>query len=262
MSGDYIFDTASDLGRAHVGYLEQVLDDTTTTCLAATGVRPGMRCLELGAGGGSIAHWLAERVAPDGTVVAVDTDIDHLQEGPGVVVRRHDLDDGVPDGGPFDLIHARLLLLHLPNRARILYDLVAALAPGGWLVLGEFAERPLTPLATPSAADIELWERVQHLSHHVVSPARGVSWTWAHEVTDRMAEAGLVDVRAVEYSTTTAGGSAGCLLHRNLNAQAEPLLLAAGATPEELTRYRDLVTDPRFLAWFYQFVCTSGRRAG
>jgi len=83
----------------------------------------------------------------------------------------------------------------------------------------------------------------------LVSPARGISWTWARETADRMSAAGLVDVRTMEYSETTTGGSDGCLLHRNLNHQVEPLLLSVGATPEELTRYRELMVDPRFQAW-------------
>ncbi|WP_427892589.1 hypothetical protein ACQHIV_06770 [Kribbella sp. GL6] len=75
-----------------------------------------------------------------------------------------------------------------------------------------------------------------------------------------MRAAGLHDVHTLEYSETTAGGTDGCLLHRVLNRQAEPLLLSVGATPDELARYRELMTDPSFSAWFYQFLCTSGTR--
>ena len=42
-----------------------------------------------------------------------------------------------------------------------------------------------------------------------------------------MTAAGLVDVAVMDYSQTTTGGTDGCLLHRNLNEQAEPLLLAS-----------------------------------
>jgi hypothetical protein len=99
-----------------------------------------------------------------------------------------------------------------------------------------------------------------HLSNEVVGPAGGISWTWARETADRMTVGGLVDVQSMEYSQTTTGGTDGCLLHRNLNQQAEPLLLAAGATEDELARYRDLMTNPDVNAWFYQFLVTSGRR--
>lgn len=70
----------------------------------------------------------------------------------------------------------------------------------------------------------------QHLSHEVVGRARGISFGWVHEVDSRMTAAGLVDVKSVEYSRTTAGGEVGCLPHANLNRQAEPALRQAGAT--------------------------------
>ncbi len=255
---NYIFDTGSELGHHHLDHLGKLLDTPTTWCLERAGLRPGMRCLELGAGSGSIANWLAGRTAE---VVAVDIDTSQLSDvAPGVRVVRHDLRDGLGVDGPFDLIHARLVLVHLPERAEILGRMIDALAPGGRLVIGDMTDRPLEALAVPEPADRELWKRMMHLSNEVVSPARGISWTWARETADRMTAAGLVDVQAMEFSQTTSGGTDGCLLHRNLNQQAEPLLLAAGATEDELTRYRDLMTNPDFRAWFYQFLVTSGRR--
>ncbi|WP_433158918.1 class I SAM-dependent methyltransferase [Kribbella sp. CA-247076] len=255
---DYLFDTGSELGHHHLDHLGRLLDTPTTWRLQRLGLEPETRCLELGAGSGSIANWLAGRTRE---VVAVDIDTAQLTDvAPGVQVIRHDLRDGLPVDGPFDLIHARLLLLHLPEREQILDELVEALAPGGHLVLGDITDRPLEAVAVPEPADRDLWNKMLHLSHHVVSPARGVSWTWARETAGRMVTAGLVDVDVMEYSQTTAGGTDGCLLHRNLNQQAEPLLLAAGATEPELTRYRDLMTNPAFRAWFYEFLVTSGRR--
>jgi tRNA A58 N-methylase Trm61 len=55
--------------RLHL--LEQMLDPDTIRTLERRGIQPSWRCLELGAGAGSIAHWLASR-CPDGQVVATD----------------------------------------------------------------------------------------------------------------------------------------------------------------------------------------------
>jgi len=56
-------------------------------------VAAGWRCLEVGAGGGSIAEWLCDRVGPDGRVVATDLDTRWVAKlsQPYLEVRVHDL---------------------------------------------------------------------------------------------------------------------------------------------------------------------------
>jgi len=48
--------------------------------MTALGIREGLRCLEVGAGGGSVAAWLCEKVGPTGRVVATDINIQLLQD--------------------------------------------------------------------------------------------------------------------------------------------------------------------------------------
>lgn len=257
---EYILDSSTGLGRGQLDYLAAMLDGPTVECLGAADVRPGQRCLDVGAGGGSISRWLAGRTGPTGTVVAVDLATDHLVGQPGLEVYKHDINDGLPVAGPFDLIHARLLLLHLKRREEIFQMLVDALAPGGWLVLGEVSDRPRRVVSAPSRADAALFDRVQDIGHTVVARSAGVSMEWAHEVDGHMAAAGLTDIHSHEYSVTTTGGTPGCLLHGNYVRQLESVLLDAGITKAELTRYHELMTDSRFRAWFYQFVSTRGRK--
>ena len=69
---DYVWsetEDGSEVVRFRLG--EAGCDPATTRCLIAIGVTQGWRCLDVGAGGGSVARWLAERVGPDGSVVAV-----------------------------------------------------------------------------------------------------------------------------------------------------------------------------------------------
>jgi hypothetical protein len=56
-------------------------------------VRPGWRCLEVGAGRGSMAVWLAEQVGESGKVVATDIDVTYLERIhlSNLEVRRHNI---------------------------------------------------------------------------------------------------------------------------------------------------------------------------
>lgn len=54
--------------------LEQRYDAVTIGRLRRLGPLTGGRCLEVGAGAGSIARFLAEQAGPDGSLVAADID--------------------------------------------------------------------------------------------------------------------------------------------------------------------------------------------
>ena len=113
----------------------------------------------MGAGAGSIAAWLCQRVGATGHVLATDLDTRFLDalDAPTLEVRRHDITtDALPEGA-FDLIHIRAVLEHLPPpaRAAALGRMVAALKPGGWLLAesGDYVSwTPATALPAERAA--------------------------------------------------------------------------------------------------------------
>ena len=130
---DYLF-TADARGR--LAAAEALLDPGTIKVLQQVGVTDGWRCLEVGAGGGSIARWLATVVGRQGLVVATDLTTEHLQVEPATVeVRQHDIVRDPLEEATYDLVHARLVLEHLPERGAVLRKLANALRPGGWLVV-------------------------------------------------------------------------------------------------------------------------------
>lgn len=262
MTSEYVFDSASELGGGQLNRLQTLFDATTQECLESVGVAAGKRCLDIGAGGGSIAHWLAARAGATGSVVAVDIEIDRLEAGPGVTVLRHDINDGVPCGGPFDLIHARLVLMHLVRRAEILESLVDALAPGGWLVLGDLTDRLPRVLSAPTPDDAELFDRVIDTGMNVLAPRVNMSVQWAGETGDRMRAAGLTDVGRRTIRPVADGGTAGGLLFGNYMRQVEPMLLEVGLTAAELRRFHELTLDPRVRAGFYELAYTLGQKPG
>lgn len=256
--GGYAFSNRAPQAAAQLTTLEGYLDPLTISGLEAVGVRPGQRCLELGPGGGSIAHWLAARTGPTGQVVAVDKDTSRLAPAPNLEIIQRDLADGLPVRGGFDLIHARLVLLHLPFRRRLLRELAGMLAPGGALVLGEFSRQPLEVLTAGSAADAELFTRVIDALIKVLEQGHGADLDWAHQVRAAMVGVGLRNIHTVEHAETWAGG-AGCRLHHVNSVQKQDALLAAGITEAELERFRQVVADPGFSARSWQFVCTRGQ---
>lgn len=260
METEYVFSTGSDPGRQQVDCLADMLDGVTAGVLGDVDVQPGWRCLELGAGNGSIARWLAQRVGPTGTVTAVDLDTRYLDPGPNVAAHRHDVNDGLPPGGPFDLIHARLLLMHLSRRQEILDALVDALAPGGWLVIGDLSDRLPSAVSATDRADEKLFERVVDIGMNRVARPAGMNLEWGHDVGRRMSRAGLEDIHGLEHAFTAAGGTPGLMYYRSMMMQVEKPLLNAGLTEPELRRFQELMIDPSFSAWSYQFVFTRGRR--
>jgi hypothetical protein len=68
----YAFKNALDAQRARLRTLETLFDPGTIRYLEARGVAPGWRCAKVGAGRGSIAAWLYDRVGPEGSVLATD----------------------------------------------------------------------------------------------------------------------------------------------------------------------------------------------
>src|SRR5437660_2524817 len=116
--------------------IERALDAVTIAHLDRLGVAAGWRCAEVGAGAGSIARWLAGRAGP-AHVVASDLYPEFLAPiaRSGVSVVRHDVAVDPPPGEGFDLVHARLVLEHLPEREEVLERLASWLAPGGWLLV-------------------------------------------------------------------------------------------------------------------------------
>ena len=110
----------------------------TARLLDRLGVGPGDRCLDAGCGPGETMRLMAERAGPSGEVVGIDLDPAISSRAPGREII-HDLtaDEPVP-GGPYDLVHARLLLFHTPRQAEVLHRLWDAVAPGGHLLVQDY----------------------------------------------------------------------------------------------------------------------------
>jgi SAM-dependent methyltransferase len=138
MKNEYIFKrNQQEQELLRLRLIEEALDPATIMHLQATGIRKGWRCLEVGAGAGSVMKWMGS-VVGEGQVVAVDTNtnpIRHLSTGPYLVVEGDFLD--VSLDGEFDLAHCRYVLIHNRRSEEMLKKLCALVKPGGFLVIEE-----------------------------------------------------------------------------------------------------------------------------
>ena len=211
--GEYIFDNAAEVetGQRFDG-LAALHDDSTTRVLEATGVGPGWCCLEVGGGNGSIGAWLADRAGSTGSVTVTDIDPRFLERSvtlrrSTVTIQRHDIGaDPLPERG-FDLIHARLVLIHVPTRRQALARMVGALRPGGWLVVEDYDPTLLfwpTTIAEPVHA--ERCGRLMMAQRHLLA-ARGAEDGWGRNLVVRFREHGLVEVGMEGRVIAWTGGS-------------------------------------------------------
>jgi ubiquinone/menaquinone biosynthesis C-methylase UbiE len=146
-----------ELERLHI--LQRACDPASIRWLQQLGVGPGWRCLEVGAGGGSLAAWLADRVGPTGAVLATDLRIDQIAglAAPNLQVRVHDVVADPLDEAAYDLVHLRFVLMHIRERATVLRKLVAALRPGGWLLVEDADYAALDASIANMPAPVAAW---------------------------------------------------------------------------------------------------------
>jgi SAM-dependent methyltransferase len=141
----------------------RIWEAATGRLLDQIGLAAGARCLDAGCGPGETMRLMALRVGGGGQVTGIDIDADLAGQAQAMLhdaghrhcrILTHDvtLDEPVP-GGPYDLVFARLLLFHLPERVAVLRRLWEAVAPGGHLVLQDYDLRSMT--ATPSLISVD-----------------------------------------------------------------------------------------------------------
>ncbi|ABD12122.1 hypothetical protein ThrDRAFT_02479 [Frankia casuarinae] len=247
-------DISTELGRLQL--LESQVDPATHAVLEARGIADGGRFLEIGAGAGSVAYWLADRF-PGGEVTAVDVSTSFLDDtgrsNLRIVqadVRTHDFEPG-----SFDLIHARTVLMHIPEREEVLRRLVSWLAPGGWLVTEDLVLSPVD-----SSPHDEFRHAFEAIGQAMASSIGSDLW-WGRTLPAPLTRAGLVDA-GLHATYYPVGGSneIGRLWRATFSQSADYLVASGLLTRADLDSALALLADPDFLDLGPSIIAAWGRR--
>ena len=202
---DYLLENRKTEAAQRFAALSALFDPATLRQFDACGMAEGWRCWEVGAGGSALVRAIAGRVGHAGQVLATDIDASWTREAASanVDIRIHDVALDPPPGEAFDLVHARLVLVHVPERERALRNMVSALKPGGWLVV-EDADPALQPL---SCIDVhgpeqELANRIRQGFRALLS-SRGADLGFGRTLPRLFRQAGMAEIAAEAYFPIT-----------------------------------------------------------
>jgi ubiquinone/menaquinone biosynthesis C-methylase UbiE len=252
----YILSQTADASeRERLSLLERAADPLSQRRLAALGIQPGWRCLEVGAGQGSIVRWLAAQVGPQGRVVATDINPRFLTELqlPTIEVRQHDIHTDPLEPGTYDLAHCRSVLAHMPDPQLVVGRMVEALQIGGWLVIEE------PDLSSLRAVDVthplaESFNRQHREILNRVARAKLVDPYLGCRVRSLLENAGLTEIDNEGVSRIVQGGEAEA--RRNcmtLQAFVERGILSPAEYADLQSAFLDpsfsFITNTRFAAW-------------
>jgi SAM-dependent methyltransferase len=237
---------------AEIKRLQQVDDfmrRTTQRHLEQRGLGPNWRCLEVGAGVGGVARFMAERVGPGGYVTAID--LRPLFEAdprlPQLEVRQHDiLEPGLADGF-YDLVHCRLLLINVGNAELALQRMVAALKPGGWLVVEEPGDTRLPDIGNADRRVAEFQQLFEQFLATLQQRTGAIELGLFRRLPQLLHTAGLVQVGGEHTNLLVDAAGRGALLS-TLQAMDAVLEGHAFVTEGKLARLTELCVDPSLLS--------------
>ncbi len=258
----YVLQNEWELAHERLRLLAEILDPDTYALLQSVGVQPGWSCLELGAGIGSVTRWLSKRVGSTGRVVALDLDIRWVDcaQFDHVCVVEKDVRELQSLEETFDLVYARNMLVHVPERVAVIQDIADALAPDGWLVVEEpdLATMEVTPT---NGEDMQgPCAHVIAAIHHVMEQ-RGVSLRVSGELRDAMHEAGLHDITAEQRIMHIRGATGKARFFQLTYQQMRDAVLASGAVSEDAyDRFLRCFDDARFVLQAPTITSIRGRR--
>ena len=219
--------------RKRLSLIEENYDPATIKQLEKLGVSEGWKCLEVGAGGGSIARWLQKQVGTSGKVVATDIDTRFLKhlDSPNLEVREHNILTDQLESETFDLAHARWVLVHLNAPEKALQKMADALRPGGWLFIEDpdgcslysldIGDPALKTYVKAMQSLAEMWKKQGLVDHYFGRKERSL-----------LERLGFTDIGCMGFTRLYKGGEPLALAHIMASVHIKPMAISAGIVTE------------------------------
>ncbi|MEJ7810821.1 MAG: class I SAM-dependent methyltransferase [Gemmatimonadaceae bacterium] len=251
---------SAEIERLHA--IDELMGSTTARRIEERGLARGWRCLEVGAGAGGVARWMAEQVGPSGQVTAIDLAplFENDPELPQLEIRRHDILAAGLEADWYDLVHCRLLLVNVGNVELALQRMMQALRPGGWLIVEEPGDNRVPGVGESSPRVTEFNRLLEAFLQSVQERTRAVELTLYRRLPGLLEDLGLIQIGGEMTQALVTGRGRSALLG---TLQAVRPVLAESPFVKEgaIERLIELASDPTLLTVGGSTLSLWGRRA-
>jgi SAM-dependent methyltransferase len=273
LRGDPNADYALGHNSEESGRLQRQADELapeSTMVLDRVGLALGQSALDLGCGPRGVLDLLAARVGPNGRVVGVDADPAHVAmatqfaAGRGfgnVEVLMADARGTGLASGSFDVVHARTLLITVPEPALVVAEMVRLTRPGGLVASVEPDTEYM--LCYPGNA---AFDRISNFFPPVFSRNGADPWI-GRRVPELLRQGGLEDISVQVTAQAYPAGHTRRTIRLDLLNSIRPQVVEMGlATAEELDELdaaaRAHLENPATIVVYGLLFLISGRKPG
>jgi SAM-dependent methyltransferase len=172
-------------------------------------------------------------------------------------VRQHDILEGPPEAEAFDVVHARAVIEWVADRPKALSNMVAALKPGGLLLIEDVDIEPSYFGYPPN----EL-RRIALEAIGAISASIGADLTFGRQLRAHLDQFGLAAMGSDVRMILQRGGEPTTEFQRLTLETLGPVMLQSGmVTPEQLEQIKLDLVDPAIYGYPPAMVAVWGRRA-
>ncbi len=257
---EYVFTSnRSDKEYQRLRLLERAFDEKTKSILLESGLKAGFACLEVGPGAGSILEWMKHIVGSSGSVIGVDKNIEHVRhlKKQSITLVEESI-QASEFANPFDLIHARYVLIHNARGYELISKLSNWLNPGGILVI---EEADFTTAKWINEVYKESGDKVNRAGCAVFRN-RGLNPAYGLDVIPDMEKAGLEIVKMSPEMHLAKGRSpVAKVMEESVGTLKEHYIDTGECDKADIDQYIKGTNDPKSLAIYYTTISIIGKKS-